>query len=109
MAKQLTAPQQETEITQDQINQWKQENPIDGVFRLKTPNAVGYIKGPDRLTLSYALTLSQTDPLAMIEEIFDKCWLGGDEQLKNDRGAKIGIIPQMDAILEVKAVQVEKL
>ncbi|QKX04885.1 hypothetical protein HN014_08125 [Aquimarina sp. TRL1] len=98
-----------TVVDQQQIDKWKSEHP-EGVFRLKSDKYGDiYIHTPDRPTLGFAMSASREDPLAMSETILENCWLEGDEKIKTDKGALMGILPKIDEILEVKAIEVEKL
>ena len=48
-------------INKEQINSWKQQH--GEVFEVAVDGKKGYLKKPDRKTLSYAMTNAQTNPL----------------------------------------------
>jgi hypothetical protein len=94
-------------VTQKQIQEWKKEH--GEVIKLSADNLEGYIKKPDRKVLSLAMTEAQVDPFGMIEVILTNCWLGGDDEMKNNDSYLMGINAQIDKVIEIKTVEIKKL
>ncbi|TCI93677.1 hypothetical protein [Tenacibaculum sp. M341] len=94
------------EITQEQINNWKQQH--GDVFEISVDEAKGYLKKPDRKTLSYAMTNAQTNPLGFAEVIMENCWLGGDEEIKVNDGYFLAAAGQIDKLIEIKEAELKK-
>jgi hypothetical protein len=55
------------------------------------------------------MTLIAGDPLAYHETILKATWLGGEEEILNDKSYLYGLGAQLDKLLEAKKVEVEKL
>lgn len=96
-----------SKITKDQIEQWKKQH--GEVFEIAVDGKVGYMKKPDRKTLSYAMTEAQTNPLGFAEIILENGWLGGDEAIKTDDSLFMAVAGQIDQVVEIKAAAVKKL
>ena len=62
-----------SEITQEQIQEWKSKH--GDIFRLKIEDKECYLKTPDRKTLSYASSTATKDPLKFNEIILKNSWL----------------------------------
>lgn len=96
-------------ITQAQIDGWKKENP-EGVFEIKSKDGkTGYIKAPDRPTLSYASSFLPHDRLGYVDTILENSWLGGNEELRTNNKYFLGISTQIDEAVEVAEVEIKKL
>lgn len=96
-----------SKITKEQIEQWKKQH--GDVFEISVDGKVGFIKKPDRKTLSYAMTEAQTNPLGFAEIILENGWLGGDEAIKTDDSLFLAAAGQIDKIVKIKEAEVKKL
>ena len=94
-------------ITQEQIDKWKKAH--GEVYQIAVDGNVGYIKKPDRKTLSYAMTNAQTNPLSFAEIILENGWLGGDEAIKTDDGLFLAVAGQIDQVVAIKEAELKKL
>lgn len=95
-------------VTSEHIEAWKSKH--KDVFRLTaTDGKIGYCRKPNRDEVSYAMTLISGDPLAYHETILKATWLGGDEEIVQDKSYLYGLGAQLDKLLEAKKVEVEKL
>ncbi|MCW3467638.1 hypothetical protein [Chitinophaga nivalis] len=95
-------------ISQEHIDSWKQK--YKDVFKLTAADGkTGYCRKPNRDEVSYAMTLITGDPLAYHETILKATWLGGDEDILQDKSYLYGLGAQLDKLLEAKKVDVEKL
>ncbi len=93
-------------ITKEQINNWKQQH--GEVFEVAVDGKKGYLKKPDRKTLSYAMTNAQTNPLGFAEVVLENCWLGGDEDIKTNDGLFFAAAGQIDKLIEIKEAELKK-
>lgn len=97
-----------TEITQEQIQEWKER--YGEIFRIDFEDGKkAYLKKPDRKTLSFAMTKMQTNPLGFAETIINNCFIGGDEEIKTDDSYFFGASAQLEGIMEVKTAELKKL
>lgn len=96
-----------SKISQEQIDNWKKQH--GDVFQIIADGKVGYMKKPDRKTLSYALTNAQTNPLSFAEIILENGWLGGDEALKTDDSLFLAVAGQIDQVVQIKEAELKKL
>jgi hypothetical protein len=93
--------------TPEQIKAWKDTH--GELFCLSSPKGDVYVSKPSRAVLSLILTKAKTDILAAAEVIISNCWLQGDESLKTNDGWKLGLVNQLDAIIETVTVEVKKI
>jgi len=93
-------------ITKEQIELWKKKH--GKVFEIKVEDKHCFLKKPDRQTLSFAMTMAQTDPLGFTEAILENCWLGGDEAIKTEDSLFLAASAKIDGILEVKQAELKK-
>lgn len=97
------------EIPAEVIENWKKENPR-GVWEINIEDKIGYVRKPTREEMKYAMTLAtKNDPLGMVEEILNSCWLGGDLELKDDDDFFYGAAMQLQELIEIKTGQLKKL
>jgi hypothetical protein len=93
--------------TPEQIKAWKEKH--GEVFCLSSPKGDVYISKPTRAVLSLVLTKAKTDILGASDVVLANCWLMGDESLKDNDGFKLGLVNQLDAIIETVQVEVKKI
>lgn len=94
-------------FTQDQIDTYKKQH--GDIFMCEAGELSCILKKPTRQQVGMAMTLSKQDPLKLTEVIIVNCWVAGDEEIKTDVGALMGITGQIDQILEVKNAEIKKL
>lgn len=95
------------DITPEQIEAWKVQH--GGVFQITVEDKTGYLRKVDRKTLSFASTLATKDPLKFNEVILGNCWLGGDEELKNDDDYFLAVSGVLSEIISSKEADIKKL
>lgn len=95
------------EITQEQIDAWKKQ--FGDVFKVDIDGHIGYLKMPDRKTLSYANTIGDKDPLKFNEMVLNAAWLGGDEAIKTNDSLFISVGPALAQIIKAKDAELTKL
>ncbi|GIJ93367.1 MAG: hypothetical protein Q4A09_05285 [Capnocytophaga felis] len=96
-----------TEITQEQIQEWKRKHGEVSLLRIEDKKA--YLKTPDRKTLSFASSFATTDPLKFNEILLENCWLGGDEEIKTDDSLFLAASSKLAELIKVKEATLEKL
>lgn len=73
-------------VTPEQVESWK--NKHRKVYRVDIVDGedthIGYFKRPDFATIKAITKVSKTDEVEAGKVMFDNCWLGGSEDLKND-------------------------
>lgn len=94
-------------FSQEQIKSFKQKH--GDVFEVTAGNMSCLLKKPTREHLAQAMAMSKNDPLKTTEIILANTWLAGDEDIKTDLGALVGISGQIDQILEIKSAEIKKL
>lgn len=94
-------------VTKEQIQEWKQK--YGDVYVLNIEGKKGYLRTPDRQTLSYASTLATKDPLKFNEVVLNNCWLGGDEEIKTDDTLFLAASSKLPDLIQIKEATLEKL
>jgi len=68
----------------------------------------GYLKKPDRSTISMALANQDRDPLRAKEIILAKSWLAGDDRIKTDDDAFYSASSVLDVFYQVRSASLKK-
>lgn len=100
------------EITEAQIKKWKAKYGDVFAISVKLNNkekATGYFKKPDLNIIAAAAKFAETDPIKSGTVMLENCWLGGDEIIKQDDEAKLGVIKRLGELFKVKEAEVKKL
>lgn len=73
-------------VTEQQIQQWKAQH--RKVIRIDVVDGeechIGYFKRPTLETMGAVSKIAKTDDMRSMQVLFDGCWLGGSEYLRND-------------------------
>lgn len=96
------------ELIKETVAALKKKHGINEVFVVESDDLIAYLKRPSRKQLAYAMTLAQTDPLGMTEEILKSGWLEGDEELQTEDKYFLSISSQIDALIETTHVAIKK-
>ena len=94
-------------VTKAQIEIWKKKH--GEIYELIVEDKKAYLCKPDRNTLRLAFSKAATDPLGMAEVILTNCWLGGDDEIKDDNSYLVGAMSQVQEIIEMKEASLKKL
>lgn len=98
-------------VTKAQINEWKEH--YGEVFELEVDGKKGYVRKPGRKQLSYASTVSNSngviDSIAFAEHILSACWLGGDEEIKNNDDYFLAVVPTLEELTQRAEARIKKL
>lgn len=88
-------------ITPEQVAQFKAKH--RKAFRVDIVEGedthVGYFKRPDFDTIKAITKLSKVDEVEAGKVMFDKCWLGGSEELRTDAVLFMAVQKQLGAVL----------
>lgn len=99
-------------VTQEQINEWKAKYGEIVKITVKDEtkgDKVCYLHKPTRKTLSYASVAGKNDTLKFNEVILRDCWVAGDEEIKTDDTLFLSVSAKLNALIEIKEAELEKL
>ncbi len=96
-----------SKIAKEKIEEWKRK--YGEVFEVKIEGLVGYIRKPDRATLSAAAALGQADGVKYSEIMVTNCWLGGDDKMKEDDECFFALATRVAELFKVKESTLKKL
>jgi len=89
-----------------QIAAWKKEH--GAVFSISIEDKTCYVRKPTRQILSAAFT-QQGDPIKMGEFLLNNCWLGGDEEIREDDAMFLAAVAKLNTLVEIKEAELKKL
>lgn len=95
------------QATPEQIEAWKKAH--GEISAVTVDGHVGYLKKPDRRTLSYASSVGTKDPVKFNEVLLNNCWLGGSEAIKTDDALFFGVSAVLGELIVVKEAELVKL
>jgi hypothetical protein len=95
------------QATPEQIEIWKKK--YGRVSALIVDGHIGYVRKPDRKTLSYASVAGTKDPLKFNEVLLANCWLGGSEEIKKDDDMFLSVSGKLAELINVKEVELVNL
>jgi hypothetical protein len=98
-------------VTEEVIGVWKNKYRKVYEVTVKDGDDVyrGYFRRPGLETLSAVNKLSKSDEIKAVEVLFDNCWLGGDEILKEDAVLKLSAAGQFQAIMNPAQTEIKNL
>lgn len=96
-----------TTIAAEQIAQWKEK--YGEVTEVTIEDKTCYLRKPDRSTLSMAATLGKSDPIKYSEIMLERCWLGGDEEIKTVDEYFFAAAAKVAELIKIKEASVKKL
>ncbi len=95
------------QATPEQIAVWKQQ--YGDIFSMVVKDKIGYLKRPDRATLSAATSVGDQDPMKFNEILFENCWIGGDEAIKTDDNYFLAAIGELKELVDFGKASLKKL
>lgn len=93
--------------SEGKIAEWKKQ--YGTVYRIRVEDKECYLKPPSRKTLGYASVAARSNPLKFNEVLLNDCWLAGNEEIRTDDALFLSVGQTLDALLEVKEAELEKL
>lgn len=94
--------------TKEQIDQWKAS--YGGVHLVTYDDGrEAYLREPSRDTIGMMQAKYLKAPILAAELMMASCWLAGDESLKEDNGALIGLQELLNELVSSKAAKLKKL
>ncbi len=102
------------QVSQAQIKRWKSQYGDVYAIEVKLDDkgkqkAVGYFRKPDLNIIAAASRFADTDPIKSGEVLLENCWLDGDDVIKTDDEAKMGVLTQLGKLFKIKEAEVKKL
>jgi hypothetical protein len=98
--------------TESQIKQWKAKygEVHEVCVEIEADQeAFAYFKKPDRRVLALAAKFIENDPIKAGDVLFENCWVGGDEQIKDDDEARLACIELIGKLFKKKQASIKKL
>ena len=91
----------------------KIEIPAGAKYQVEVDGKIGYLKEPDRFTIESALGLAmpiQGAPqyIRAGEIVLLNCWVGGDDEIKNDESLLVPAAMQAFQIIKSKTATLKK-
>lgn len=101
------------EVSEIDIQKWKEENP-QGIKEITCQDDdgnfhIGYLKKPTLDILSAASQHLPADPLKSGKIMFNSCFLGGSDFIKNDDEARAGVQSVLKKLFKVREFEVKKI
>lgn len=96
-----------SEVTPELIESWKQQ--YDEVHKIVVGDKVGYLKNPDRTTLSYGAAAAGNDGMKLNEILLKRCWLAGDMEIQTKDSYFISSGHVLEGLIKMKEARLEKL
>ncbi len=94
-------------VSKEQIAAWKQEH--KDVYRIDVEDKSCYLKRPSRQAIGYATVAGKDNPVKFNEVLLQECWLGGDEEIKQDDVLFMSVSAKLGELVEVKTAELVKL
>jgi hypothetical protein len=91
--------------TQEQIEEWKKKYGDIHVVKLEGKKC--YVRKPLRKDIAYSSKAK--DFVQGKEIVVNACFLGGDEEFKNDDDLFFALSSYLDELTKIKQVEIEKL
>lgn len=105
---------EKNQITQETIENWKKQ--YGSVYAIEVPlddsgskKVTGYFRKPDLKTIGAAARYSETDPVKAGLIVFENCWLGGDEELRNNDECIMSAIQSLSTLFVVRVSTIKNL
>ncbi len=95
------------EITTEKIEAWKKQH--GEIYSVTVDDKIGFLKKPDRKALGAAAVIGHNNSIKYNEGLLNNCWLGGDEELRENDAYFLGVSNQLAQIIEIKEVELKKL
>jgi len=84
-------------VTEQKIESWKQQ--YGKVVRVDVVDGeemhIGYFHRPDLKTMAAVTKVAKTDEVKSSEVLWDNCWLGGSERMREDAVLFLAAIKQL--------------
>ena len=91
------------QATPEQIAQWKEQ--YGKVFSYEVDGRICYLRPVDRNTYALAASKVTTSPAKFNEILVEKCWLGGDEEIRKNDEYYFGLCDFTEELLNKKKGQ----
>jgi len=111
MAKEKETPVSNGGITQEQIAMWKnQHRKVSEISVIdEGEKHVGYFHRPSMETMSAVNKIGKTDEVKAANILFDNCWLGGSQTMKEDAVVKMAAIGKLNELMNISTAEIKNL
>ena len=94
-------------MDQKHIDEIKKKNPDAKVVEF-SDGKVAIFSKPNRTVVALAaLNGRDKGPMSMVDTIIQNCWLDGDEEIRNDAGYSLGLLPHLDELVGTKTAEIK--
>ncbi|CAM1365915.1 hypothetical protein [Tenacibaculum xiamenense] len=99
-------------ITESQFHTWKEK--YGKLIKVEIENeeevpCFAYFRKPSMATRAAVLQTSKVDEFKALEVLFKNCYLGGDEEIKQDDDLKISVITAFADLTQPKEAKAKKI
>lgn len=96
-------------VTNDMIAMWKSKHRKVVSITVEDDGELftGFFRRPDMNTMSAVMAVAKTDELKASNVMFENCWLGGDELMREDFALKVAAMGKMQSLMEVKVQELK--
>lgn len=96
-------------VTQEMIAMWKAKHRkvISITVEDDGEQFTAFFRRPDMNTMSAVMSIAKSDELKASNTMFENCWLGGDEMIKEEFVLKMAVMGKMQSLVEVKSCELK--
>lgn len=97
----------------EQIAKWKTKYPM-GISQLEGTDENGdvhvvYVRKPNLDDIGASAKYVEDDPVRAGEIMFNQCFIGGSDAVKDDPEMKMGVIQKIGTLFKIKEFSIKKL
>ena len=95
-------------VTKAEIQAWKEQ--YAQIYEVESDGKVGYIFDPTcKLSVMKMITTAaqKGGSVTMTEAVLNNCWLGGDEEIRKDDSHILGLVEQIDELIDIPEYGIE--
>lgn len=98
-------------VTDAQIQLWKNQNKRIMEICVEDDEAIycGYFHRPTMDTMSAVNQVGKNDEVKAATVMFDNCWLGGDDMMKEDAIIKMSALTQLSTVFNTCTASIKNL
>ncbi len=93
-------------VSAEKLAEWKAK--YGHVWEVEVGGSIAYLKKASRAALRAAMTFVDKDKVKYMEVIIANCWLGGDENMKEDDDLFFGMVDVVPEITGAKHAKIKK-
>jgi len=111
MAKEKEIPENNGGITPEQIATWKAKHRKVSEISVVDDGEkhIGYFHRPSMETMSAVNKIGKTDEVKAANILFDNCWLGGSQTMKEEAVVKMAAIGKLNELMNINTAEIKNL